>query len=273
MTSGQTLLRAAARAFEDDIGAVAAGHLADDRHRVAFGRVECAVGAQFSGHAARLIPHIHRDEHSGAAVSRDLQALQPHASLAENGHRIPDCNLRGLNRGYAVAQRLQTGGLAIRNVVGDLHQRDFGKHRVFREASRQLKTDDRAFSTKMIAPSQTEGTILARQLGPGRHAVADAEPRYALAGLHDSHTEFVSEQLHRGLGLQAAFDLLERQRADSECQLRLGDTGLNAQDFDGDVPRRADRFRNLVQPHIVEPVKAPGSHLAFPNCSLKVLIS
>jgi hypothetical protein len=48
-------------------------------------------------------------------------------------------------------------------------------------------------------------------------AVAYAEPRHTLAGLHDSHTEFVSEQLYRRLGLQAALDLFEGQRADSEC--------------------------------------------------------
>ncbi len=191
--SSKTLCRTAARAFEDDIGAVAASHIADDRNRVAFGRLDCAVGAQFPGHAASLIPHIHRDQHSRAAVSRNLQALEAHASLAEDGHGITDPNLRRLHRGYAVAQRLQTGGLAVGDVVGDLDQRNFGKYRVFREASRQLKSDDRAFPTKMIAPAQTERAVLAGKLGPGRHAVADVEPRHALAGFHDSHTEFVSE--------------------------------------------------------------------------------
>src|SRR6266566_9851753 len=36
LMSGKTLCRTAARAFENDIGAIAAGHLADDRNRVAF---------------------------------------------------------------------------------------------------------------------------------------------------------------------------------------------------------------------------------------------
>src|SRR5882672_11978431 len=99
LTSGKALFGTAAGAFEDDIGAVAAGHLADQGNRVAFGRLECAVGAQLLRHAASLIPHIHRDEHSGAAVSRNLQALETHASLAENSHRIPDSNLRGFDCG------------------------------------------------------------------------------------------------------------------------------------------------------------------------------
>jgi hypothetical protein len=35
-------------------------------------------------------------------VSRNLQALEAHTSLAENGHRIPDANLRGLDRARQV---------------------------------------------------------------------------------------------------------------------------------------------------------------------------
>ncbi len=66
LTPGKTLFGAAARAFEADIGAVAAGYFADDRNWVAFGRLECGVSAQFLRHAASLIPHIHRDERPAA---------------------------------------------------------------------------------------------------------------------------------------------------------------------------------------------------------------
>ena len=70
--AGESLLGAAAGAFEDDIGAVAVSEIADDRNHIACLGIQGVIGAEFLRHPAGFVAHVHGDEPSRSAESRHL---------------------------------------------------------------------------------------------------------------------------------------------------------------------------------------------------------
>lgn len=74
----------------------------------------------------------------------------------------------------------------------------------------------------------------------------------------------MSEQLDRRLGLQTALDAVEGQGWNSFGELRLGNAGLHAHWLDQHVATLTGRWRNIVQPHVVEIVESPGFHRWIP---------
>src|SRR5262249_32032824 len=124
----------------------------------------------------------------------------------------------------------------------------------------QVEPDDRPPAAQVAALATAQPTLAAGQLGPRRDAVAGAEPADAVPGLQDAGAELVPEELERRLGLQPALDAVEGPRRDARGQLRLRDARLHAERLDQHVPRTADGLGNVVEPHVVEAVEAPGSH-------------
>src|SRR5262245_51199128 len=70
----------------------------------------------------------------------------------------------------------------------------------------------------------------------------------------------MAEQLHRRLGLEAPLDFIVGQRANSKSELGFGHAGLHVQWLDNHVPRAANWLGNVIQPQVVETIKAPGAH-------------
>src|SRR5262245_4106682 len=88
LVTGQSLLRTPARALENDIGAVAAGQIAYRCNHIAGAGVEGVIGSELAGNLARLVAHVYGDDLAGPAEAGGLQALQPHAALAEDHDRV-----------------------------------------------------------------------------------------------------------------------------------------------------------------------------------------
>src|SRR5260221_210738 len=104
--AGHPLLRTATGTLEDDIRPIAACHVLNGGNDITPSGVERMICTQFTRDFARLFADIDRDDQAGAAEPGDLQALQPHAPLAQDHDRISYAQLRRLDRSYAVAQRL-----------------------------------------------------------------------------------------------------------------------------------------------------------------------
>ena len=218
------------------------------------------VRPEFARDLARLVAHVHGDDQARAAQAGDLQALQSHAALAEDHHRVRHPQLGRLDRRHAVAERLQTGRLAVGDAVVHLDEGDFRQTSAFREAAGQVEADDRSLAAEVAALGAAERALPARQLGPRRHAVAGSKPADARSDFEDAGAEFVAEELDGGLRFQPALDAVVGQRRDSLGELCFGDARLHAERFDQDVPRTTDGFGNVVEPHVVEAVESPGFH-------------
>ena len=91
---------------------------------------------------ASLGTHIYGDELASSAGACGLHTLDAHAALAKDGDGIARPDLRGLDSGDAVAQRLQGGGLAVGDAVIDLDQRDGREQGALGKTAGQLEADD-----------------------------------------------------------------------------------------------------------------------------------
>src|SRR5262249_1721814 len=132
----ETLRGAAAGAVENDIGAVASRELSDGGNRVFAPGIQRRVRTELAGDPAGLLAHVDGDDQPRAAVPRDLEALQAHAPLAIDRDRIADANPRRLHSRDAIAERLEAGGLAVRDPVVHAHQRDLGEEGPLGKAAR-----------------------------------------------------------------------------------------------------------------------------------------
>ena len=93
--------------------------------------------------------------------------------MTKDGDGIARPDLRGLDSGDAVAQRLQGGSLAVGDAVIDLDQRDGWEQGALGKAAGQLEADDRGRGgSRRCAGSGTWEQSPQGQLGAGRHAVA-----------------------------------------------------------------------------------------------------
>jgi hypothetical protein len=154
--------------------------------------------------------------------------------------------LRRFDSRYTIAERLQTGGLAIRDSIINFYERNLGEQCDLRKTTGQVEPNDRPAAAKMTPLGATKWTLSARQLGPRRHAVSHTEPADALADFQDPRAELVPEKLHWSLGLKATLDSVERQRRYSFRKLRLGNAGLDAEWFDQHMARLAGGRRDIV---------------------------
>src|SRR5262249_27739951 len=154
LVTGEPLLRAAAGALEDDIGAVAAGQIADRCNYIAGAGVEGMIGAEVAGNLARLVAHVHGDDLARPAEAGDLQALQPHAALAEYHDGVSHAQLGRLHRRHAVAERLQTGCLAVGDPIVHLDEGDFRQDGDLGKTAGEVEPDDRPLAAE-VAPLGT----------------------------------------------------------------------------------------------------------------------
>src|SRR4029079_8231995 len=97
LIAGEALLRAPAGTFEDDIGADAAGQIADRGDDITRFRIECAIGPEFAGHLTGFVTHVNHNDLAGTTDAGDLQALEAHAPLTEDRNGIRHSNVRGLD--------------------------------------------------------------------------------------------------------------------------------------------------------------------------------
>src|SRR5262249_12280528 len=130
----------------------------------------------------------------------------------------------------------------------------------FREAAGEVEADHRPLAAEVAALPAAKGAIAARELGPSRHPVARPEPGHATPGFENASAEFVPEKLNRRLPLQTTLDAVEREGRNAQSELRLRDARLYAERFHHDLAGATDRFRNVVQPHVVELVETPRFH-------------
>ena len=194
------------------------------------------VRAEFAGDLARLVTHIHGDDHARAAEARDLQAFQTHAALAEDHHRVSDPQLCRLHGCHAVAEGLQTRCFAVGDPVVHLHQGDLRQRGYFGETTGKVEPDDWPLAAEFAALGTAEWTLPARQFGPRRDPVAGTKPACAV-GFEDAGAELMSEELDGRLGFEAALDAVEGQRRDSARKLCFGDARLHAERFNQNVSR------------------------------------
>src|SRR5262249_54032601 len=137
--------------------------------------------------------------------SGDLQALEAHASLADDGNRVGNSQVRGFDRCDAVTQRLQASSFAVGNAIVDLHQGDFRQNGNFRKATRHVEADHGALTAQVGSLRATEWAIAAGQLGSRRDSIANVESAHAAASFNDFGAEFMAEQLNRSFGFKSAF--------------------------------------------------------------------
>ena len=164
---------------------------------------------------ASFIPDVDRDGQPGPGEPRNLQTLKPHASLAEDHHAVTDLESRCLHRGHAIAERLQAGRLAVGNPRVHFDQSDFGQRGQLGEAAGHVETNDGAQPAKIAAFALAQCTASARQLGPGRHAIARSKRALGPPRFDDAGAKLVAEELDRRLALEAALDPVIRQRGDA----------------------------------------------------------
>src|SRR5262245_22885011 len=137
------------------------------------------ISAQLARYPARLVTYVHGDDLACPGQPGDLQTLQSHAPLAEDRDGIGDAQAGRLDRGHAVAQRLQAGRLAVGNPVVYLHQGN-GRHgSTLGEATGQIEADNWSVATPVAPSGPTECAGAARELGPRRDAVTWPEAGHA----------------------------------------------------------------------------------------------
>src|SRR6185503_18008735 len=227
----QPLFRAAARALEDHIRAVASSQIADGRDDITSAGVQRLVRSEFAGDLARFITHIYGDDQARATEARDLQALQTHAALAEDHDRVSHPQLCGLHCCDTVAQGLQTRRFAVGDPVVHLHEGDLRQRSDFGETTGKVEPDDRALAAEIAPLGTAERALPARQLGPRCDTVAGTEPARAI-DFDDTGAELMSEELDRRFGFEAAFDAFEGQCWDSLRKLCLCDARLDTKRLD-----------------------------------------
>src|SRR3989441_685108 len=260
LASGKSLLRAAAGAFKDHVGAISPRQLPDDGNRVLGGGVNDDIRSELFRNPERFLADIDGHDESGAAHPGNLHTLETHAALAENRHRFTEADVGGLYGGDTVTEGLQAGTLVVGNSVIQFHQGDFGNRRKLRETTRELKADNGALPAEVGALREAQRTVPTRQLGARGDTVSRAELADSLAGFHNPGAEFVPKELHRSLGFEPSFDLVERQSWDATGQLRFGHARLNTDDLRNHVAWLWSGQGNFIEPHIIEAIKTPSLH-------------
>ena len=132
----ETLFRAAARAFKNDICPVTTRQILDGRDRILLRRIDHVIGSKFARHRACFGANIDSDDTSGAADTCNLHAFQAHAALPEDRDGVTDSDTCGLDGSNAVTERLKARGLTVRDPIIHMGQRDLGQNSVFCEAPR-----------------------------------------------------------------------------------------------------------------------------------------
>src|SRR2546422_3232409 len=149
LASGKSLLRAAAGAFKDHVGAISPRQLPDDGNRVLGGGVNDDIRSELFRNLERFLADIDGHDPSGATHPGNLHTLETHAALAENRHRFTEADVGGLYGGDTVTEGLQAGTLVVGNPVIQFHQGDFGNRSKLRETTRELKADNGALPAEL----------------------------------------------------------------------------------------------------------------------------
>src|SRR2546422_10673438 len=137
LASGKSLLRAAAGAFKDHVGAIFPRQLPDDGNRVLGDGVNDDIRSELFRNPERFLADIDGHDQSGATHPGNLHTLETHAALAENRHRFTEADVGGLYGGDTVTEGLQAGTLVVGNPAIQFHQGDFCDRRKLRETTRR----------------------------------------------------------------------------------------------------------------------------------------
>src|SRR5208282_1083562 len=227
----------AARHFQHDINAGAARVVHHDAVHVVLGGIEHEIRAHLLRDLAAMFVYLDGEDLRGSAGARHRDGEQPDGAAAGDGHALGR-DLTGKHSVDRVAQRVEDGGVFLRNRRIELPDVGLGDDDVFGESAVGVHADDLHVLADVRFADAALQALAARYVHLGGDEVARLDARNFVTDCFDRAAKLVAGNERR---MNAALRPLVPQ-----VNVQVGAADGRHLDLDQYVGRAKSRFRDFA---------------------------